>query len=186
MAEKTEQYVSTEMPLYVRERTEGPGIVGGGKHGEIGVTAIVERQKSAAKYCKGVGYRECVSCDRCAQCIEMRGFSSHGKERVTGLLCINGMFETTPWHTCNAGRRSSIGRKKVVYDMTNAPQDFIIGVGGDATLTYEPGVSSEEIAEAGKEMQRGMKYRGGSKYYKRADGREPDEAKGEMPKGLMN
>lgn len=174
-----------EVEVNIPERVDGEGILCPGIYGGTDMKAMADRQRRLNSYKKRMEYRECVPCDRCCTCIEMRGFYPNGKERIIGLLCMSGEFETTPFNTCSSGRRSSTGRKRVVYDMTNAPKGFALGLGNaKSDLEYMSPGDPKRIKETSQSQVK--EYIGGSSHYKRADGKVMDEASKEIPKGLMN
>lgn len=170
-----------EVPLAVRERTEGEGLLYAGIHGETDPDSLTDRQNRVDGYKKRLEYRPCVSCDRCMLCIELRGFTRSGEERVTGYLCINGEFETTPYNTCNQGKRSRHDRRKVVYDMTNAPIGWKLGLARKEAKVAKETEQIDERREAGLEG-----YRGGSKHYKRKGEESGKEGSVQMPRSLTN
>jgi hypothetical protein len=70
----------------------------------------------------------------------------------------------------------------VLYDLENAPSGFKVETGRSDLVYKEPG---EKVAEKnGVPPKDG--YRGGSKFYKRADGATELEGSGQIPKRLMN
>lgn len=171
-----------EIPETIRE-AEGAGCVYGGIYGERTMGALADRQKRTDNYRERVNFRECLNCDRCTHCLEIRGFYRNGKEYVKTYLCLTGEFETTPYHTCDRAQRNRRGRRKVVYDLANAPRGFEVGRGSEDNLRYrEPGESIKE--SGGVPPEEG--YRGGSKFYRRRDGDEEAEGSGKIPRGLTN
>lgn len=169
-----------ELPSTVRER-EGDGLMAAGIHGETDPNSLLDRQRRVDGFMKRLEYRPCVSCDRCMMCIELRGFNRKGEERVTGYLCTYGEFEVSPFNTCNQGKRSRHDRRKVVYDMTNAPIGWKLGLARKEAKVAEETEQIDERREAGLEG-----YRGGSKHYKRKGEESGKEGSVQMPRGLTN
>ena len=177
---KTSEIV--EVPETVRE-SEGEGYAFAGIYGDTSVDAMTDRQKRKEGYRERVKFRECVSCDRCGHCLEIRGFYRNGKEYIKTLLCIPGEFETTPFNTCDQGYRNRKNRRKVIYDLANAPRGFEAGLHKPAEVGFKfPGDKRE--SKENEPPKEG--YRGGSKFYKRADGDERSEGSGKIPRGLTN
>lgn len=170
-----------EMPIDGCEEAVGAGYCFAGKNGETTPEAIAARQKRIESNKGRIDYRECISCDRCLHSLELRGFQKDEKEIVKGLLCMRGGFETHPYCTCNDAMKSRHGRKKVVYDLENAPKGFMIGMGKRGLEYRNPG---ENPRSATRRPEKG--YIGGSKFYQRIDGERELESGSKMPKGLVN
>ena len=170
-----------EIPLAVQERTEGDGLIAAGINGESSPVALMERQRRVEGFKERLEYRPCVSCDRCMMCIELRGFKRGGEEKVTGYWCTFGSLEVTPYNTCNQGKRSRHDRRKVVYDMTNAPIGWNLGLARKEAKVAKETEQIDERREAGIEG-----YRGGSKHYKRKGEESGKEGSVQMPRSLTN
>ena len=148
------------------------GLSFAGPNGELDASAMLWRKARSMGFKERMGYRPAVPCDRCANCIEVRRFTETGKVQSCGYFCISGEIDTSPYYTCNAGKARKNGRKKVLYDLNNAPMGFEVGIGtGDVREVLEnEGVRSEKVI---------MEYRGGSKPMAR---KEDDQ----MPRRLVN
>ena len=154
-----------------------------GIYGQTDATAMMDRQKRVDGYKERVQYRRCIPCERCTQCLELRNFNSGGEERLVGYLCTQMECEVDASHTCNMAQTNRSGRKKVVYDTTNAPLGFKAGLAkGKAKGERPPEVPKNRIESA--EPTGG--YRGGSNSYKRKDGDREAIGSGRVPKQLMN
>ena len=102
---------------------------------------------------------------------------------MIALYCPSNEMEVTPFHTCILARRPrKLHTKKVVYELTNAPKGFEIGLGARNLQPEMPGV--REKVEPSKQPEKD--YIGGSESYKRADGDEQARGSGKIPNGLMN
>ena len=180
MTDKVSEIV--EMPMNIPERTDGGGMIAAGPDGSTTPEAMAERARRTNGFISRCDYRECISCDRCGNCLEIRGFTPRGEERVIALYCPSGELEVTPYHTCNQARRPRrTGLKKVIYELTNAPRGFKVGLGNVNLKPLVPGEARKlepTIPVHG--------YVGGSKFYKRADGDESSEGSGKIPRGLTN
>ena len=172
-----------EVKPSIPERIDGDGVCAAGIHGGIDAAAMMDRAKRTRNFRGRIDFRECIPCDRCGNCLEMRRFDKKGKDVILALYCLVGELEVTPYNTCNSARRTRDGRKKVVYYMENAPSGFRVEANRiKAELPYvSPG--------GGKYLESTMPtkgYVGGSGYYRRADGDSVKGADGKIPKGLMN
>lgn len=172
-----------EVPMVIPERVEGEGVCAGGIRGGIESGVMVDRAKRVKSFRGRLDFRECIPCDRCGNCLEIRRFTKKGEDRVLALYCLIGEMEVTPYTTCNNARRSRNGRKKVVYYLENAPAHFKVSAERvKAEVPYvAPGMGpklEETIPEQG--------YVGGSAYYRRKDGDGDEKGQGEMPRGLVN
>ena len=150
-----------------------------GIYGGTDAAAMMDRQKRVEGYKERVQYRECIPCERCSHCLELRNFSKGGEERLVGYVCLQMECETTASHTSNMGNMNRTGRKKVIYDTTNAPLGFREGMSFRSNVPMERKNMIEADAPSGG-------YRGGSGWYKRADGDKSSEGSGKIPKRLMN
>lgn len=180
METKTSEIV--EIPDTIRE-PEGDGMMFAGIYGDTTMEAMADRRRRKEGYRERVNFRECIPCDRCGHCLEIRGFFRNGKEYVKTLLCLVGEFETTPYNTCDRAYRNRSNRRKVVYDLANAPKGFQAGLNPSKEAKFSfPG----ERGESKNNEPPSEGYQGGSKFYKRADGDESSEGSGKIPRGLMN
>ena len=170
-----------EVPMPAVDNIEGQGYAYGGIHGDRTSEAYATRRAKVSSYKSRIDLRECIPCDRCSYCLEIRGFHKSGKECIKGMVCLRGEFETNPYNTCNDALKSKNGRRKVLYDLENAPKGFKIEVGRSDLVYKEPGESASEGVRNPTDG-----YRGGSNYYKRADGDSDAEGSGKIPKRLMN
>ena len=153
-----------------------------GIYGGTNAEAMIDRETRMEKCRTRTNYRECISCDRCTFCLELRGFRKDGTERLLGFICTRLEQETTAYHTCNDALKNRSGRKRVIYEMENAPLGFCSGMATKGELPpvvgrAKNGVESEMPVEG---------YVGGSNYYKRADGDREAIGSGKMPGRLMN
>ena len=181
----TEDKISdiVEMPMNIPERIEGGGMMAVGPDGSTSPEGMAERAKRKSRTIERTDYRECISCDRCGNSLEIRGFRKDETEMVIALYCPSNEMEVSPYNTCNIARRpKKLHTKKVVYVLTNAPKGFELGLGSKELKPEAPGVS--EKVEPSKRPPED--YIGGSDKYKRADGDEDSKWSGKIPKGLMN
>lgn len=153
-----------------------------GIYGATDAKAMADRETRMEKSRARTNYRECISCDRCTFCIELRGFKNDGSEKLIGFICTRLEQETTAYHTCNDALKNRSGRKRVVFNMENAPLGFTAGMATKGNLpkktVYEENGVEADVPREG--------YRGGSNYYKRADGDREAVGSGKVPRGLMN
>ena len=161
--------------LAVEEPEEPPkkvsGVSCGGPNGELDTGSMLWRKARTLGFKERAGWRTVIPCDRCANGIELRRFTTTGKVTTSGWYCVIGEMETNPCATCNNGKQRRNGRKKVLYDLTNAPIGFEDGL--------EAGSMRDVIMGEGLRSEpEGGEYRGGSQKTK-------SEGKG-MPRGLMN
>ena len=150
-----------------------------GIYGGTDTNAMMDRQKRVNGYQERIHYRTSIPCDRCTRCLELRKFSKGGEERLLGYICLQMECETSANHTCDMAQANRTGRKKVVFDLTNAPLGFKAGMASKKT---PPEVMKNRIEP--DEPSEG--YRGGSNYYRRADGNREAVGSGRVPKRLMN
>lgn len=181
MEKDVSEMVEVTMPI--PERIEGEGVCAGGIHGGCSSEVMIDRAKRVKDFQKRLDYRESIPCDRCGNCLEMRGFTKRHTEYVIALYCMVAEMEVSPFHTCNYARRSRRNRKKVVYYMENAPGGF--KVEAERMKAEVPYV----VPGSGKRLEPTIPregYVGGSGYYRRADGDSVKGGEGRIPKGLMN
>ena len=176
-----------EVKVEVPERRIGDGIIAAGARGEGEGIFISDRARKKQYYQGRVDYRECIPCDRCGNCFELRGFTKAGKEGVVALYCLMGDYETTAWHTCNVARRMKKGRKKVAYLLENAPVGWKLAAGIESEVRALEEEGGSKKVEPSMPLQEDG-YQGGSKYYKRADASErvTEEGDERIPRSLRN
>ena len=180
MTPKISEPVEVEMPFV--DKGEEAGYCYAGIYGGTDMAAMADRQTRVERYSERENYRECVPCDRCTYAIELRKFMKSGEEKLAGMICTIMERETTKFHTCNKALRNRTDRKKIVYDLTNAPIGFRVGIGTKAELGH-----ASARSERGAEVEKpSVGYRGGSNYYQRADKDRGATGSGKMPKVLMN
>ena len=168
-----------EIPSTIPEEGGAGNLCYAGIYGGTDAAAMMDRQKRVDGYKERVRYRVCIPCERCTQCVELRNFSPGGEERLIGYVCLGMECETTASHTCDRAQLNKTGRKKVVFDTTNAPIGFKAGLARKTT----PPESPKNRIEADMPSEG---YRGGSNYYRRADSDRAAVGSGKIPKRLMN
>lgn len=168
----------TEKQTYreVEEIEETPqlskGISCAGPNGELDAGSMLWRKARTIGFKERSGWRVIVPCDRCANCIELRKFTVDGRVETSGWYCISGEIDTNPFATCNCGKKRRNGRKKVLYDLTNAPIGFENGLSD--VVVSSSGMESSEV----RSSQEPTVYVGGSVAPK-GDGEK-------IPRRLMN
>ena len=150
-----------------------------GIHGGTDAASMMDRQKRVDGYRERVHYRKCIPCERCTLSIELRNFNNAGEERLVGYICTQMECETMASCTCDMAQANRTGRRKVVFDMTNAPYGFKVGMANKGVPPESPKNRIEPDAPS-------EGYRGGSNFYKRADGDREAVCSGKVPRGLMN
>lgn len=178
--QETEETVEMEVPETFPKREGEGGLMAAGIYGDADAAALADRQKRIDNFKKRLDFRECISCDRCSFCLEVRRFSETGQEEIAGLFCLDAGFEVLATNTCNLARRHAKGRKKVLYDLKYAPMSFRLGIEKKMELHAIKG-SDTKAVEPTYPVDG---YRGGSKFYVRADG--GDVGSGKIPKSLGN
>ena len=153
-----------------------------GIYGGTDAEAMADRDMRSAKYRERTNYRECIACDRCTFCFELRGFKKDGTEKLLGFICTRLEQETTAYHTCNDALKNRSGRKRVIYEMENAPLGFEAGMAIKSELP--PRTGRERNGVEPQAPSEG--YRGGSNFYRRADGDKGAIGSGKVPRGLSN
>ena len=83
--------------------------------------------------------------------------------------------------TCSSAYPRKHGRKRIVYDTTNAPAGFENGL---CPVTMRRFYSKRDKFKAAREESRG--YRGGTSSYQRADGDKEAVGSGQIPRRLGN
>lgn len=151
-----------------------------GANGLSTAEAFAEKKRKIAAAAVRTDYRDCVSCDHCVNSLELRSFKRDRKTVVSSMICLIMDKECDCYHTCNYSRRNKSGKRKIVWDLTNAPDSF-------GTVYYEnfvPSARDNKGEDGGRTADGDGEYRGGSKFYRRKDGEEIGSRK--MPKGLGN
>lgn len=180
--ENKNEKVSVEVPIEVTQR-EGDGVCSIGIHGTTDYSAIQDRKYRQERIKEMEDYRGTIPCDRCSRCLEMRGFNELGNQITLGLYCLYGEFETTAWHTCNRAKTANNNRRKIVYDMRNAPFGFSEGLSRVQLQTRDVAIPKYVDEDHAKPYG---EYTGGSRYYKRADGDKTKVGSGKVPTSLAN
>lgn len=168
-----------ELPASIREEGGAGNLTYAGIYGASDATAMMDRQKRVDGYRERMHYRACIPCERCTHCLELRNFNGAGEERLVGYICTQMECETMASNTCDMAQKNRTGRRKVVFDLTNAPYGFKVGMARGTTPPESPKNKIEPDVPSGG-------YRGGSNYYKRVDGDREAIGSGKVPKRLMN
>lgn len=151
--------------------------VSAGINGETDRESMADRLRRIEGVKGRTDWRDCISCERCTSCIELRSFARDQRTIQSSLFCMQGEFETSPYKTCNQAHRNRSGRRKVIYDLENAPIGF-----GTEEQKYVIESEWRRKTKVEETMPEGG-YRGGSKYYKRPGG---EGEQGVIPSKLMN
>lgn len=151
-----------------------------GIYGDTDMKAMTDRKRRIDAYRSKFDYREIIPCDRCVHCIELRRFTEGGEMESVGYVCLRCGGDTDPFHTCNDGFRPPNGRRKVIFDTHNAPLGFEDGL---VDVPFRR-IYSRKGKRTAKPTIPPDGYRGGSEYYKRADGKKKES--GTVPKVLAN
>lgn len=116
----TDQKKSIDESSIVLEEEETPfvgeGFVLAGKKGEDDEESLAARQKAVDSKRKYFGWRECIPCPRCYNCIQIRGYTTEGKLVTRGYLCTILEGTTDAYHTCDDGYVAKDGRVRVFID----------------------------------------------------------------------
>lgn len=150
----------------------GAGIMALGPEGEDSAECMRQKEKRNAHFKRRMSYRECIPCDRCYQCIQLRRYNRTGRLETTGFYCLGGECEVEPYHTCNQAWKAKNGRVRVVIDMNSVPTNVLV------EHTVERGrLMKAEQGAAGRQVGMGRgenEYVGGSsrapKYEKLSEG----------------
>lgn len=152
-----------------------------GIFGDTDVKAFADKEKRSVDYKSVNGYQEVLTCPHCGSCIEFRAFTPNGEAYTVGRYCQVGELSVSEHGTCQRAYPRRKGRKRVIYDGTNAPAGFDQGL---APVTMKRLYTKRDQYKALLEESRG--YRGGSSSYQRADGEKEAVGSGKIPKGLGN
>lgn len=152
-----------------------------GIFGDTDVRAMADRERRTISFREKYAYREVTTCPYCCNCIEYRKFTPSGEAFTAGRYCLLGELPISEHGTCSSACPRRNGRKRIVYDTTNAPIGFEKGM---APVTMQRFYSKREKFKAAREESRG--YRGGSSSYRRVDGNTEAVGSGRIPKGLGN
>ena len=156
-------------------------LLAAGIFGDTDARAMSDREKRAINFRDKYDYREITTCPYCCNCIEYRKFSPSGEAITVGRYCLMGELPISEHGTCRSAYPRKNGRKRIVYDTTNAPVGFEQGM---APVVMRRFYSKREEFKAAREESRG--YRGGTSSYHRADGEKGAIGSGQIPKGLGN
>lgn len=152
-----------------------------GIFGDTDERAMSDRERRTISFREKYDYREVTTCPYCCNCIEFRKFAPSGEAVTIGRACIMGELPISEHGTCKSAYPRRNGRKRIIYDTTNAPIGFENGM---APVTMRRFYNKKEQFRAEREESRG--YRGGTSSYKRADGDKEAIRSGRMPKGLVS
>lgn len=152
-----------------------------GIFGDTDAKAMADKERRTISFREKYDYREITTCPYCCNCIEFRKFTPSGEAVTVGRTCIMGELPVSEHGTCKSAYPRRNGRKRILYDITNAPAGFEHGL---APVTMRRFYSKKEQFKAAREESRG--YRGGSSSYNRADGDKEAIRSGRMPKGLVS
>ena len=175
-----EKIITVEEPVIQPEVTGR--YISVGANGLSSAEALVEKKRKIEAAAVRTDYRECISCDHCVNSLEIRSFKRDRKTVVSSLLCLIMDKETDGFHTCNYSRRNKSGKRKIVWDLANAPDTF-------GTVYYEnfvPSARDNKGEDGERTATADGEYRGGSKFYRRKDGDKEAVGGKKIPKGLGN
>lgn len=178
MANQEVSIIDTEEEAALKNENR---LVIAGIYGDTDEKAMADRAKRTETFIRQYDYREIVPCYDCCNCIEYRRFTSSGEAYTVGRYCLLGEFQISGNGTCRSAYPRKHGRRRVIYDATNAPQGFEQGM---VAVNMRRFYSKRERFKAAREESRG--YRGGSSSYQRADGNREAVGSGKIPKGLGN
>jgi len=169
---------------------EGEELMFAGRTGEADYKSLAARRKRTDGMLKRLDYRECIPCDRCMHCIELRGFKKSGTEIVIGYICLMADSDIDADHTCNMARRSKKLYKRVVYFLKDAPIGFKEGLTEKQLMGCGQAHPEEKLQSGLSERLAATMpiegYKGGSEYYKRVDGDKEAEGTSKIPGRLVN
>lgn len=152
-----------------------------GIFGDTDEKAMSDRERRIISFREKYDYREVTTCPYCCNCIEFRKFTTSGEAVTIGRTCIMGELPISEHGTCKSAYPRRKGRKRIIYDTTNAPAGFEQGL---APVTMRRFYNKREQFKAAREESRG--YRGGTSSYQRADGNKEAVGSGQIPKSLGN
>jgi len=159
---------------------EVPSLMAAGIFGETDAKSMADHDIRVIRYREQYGFHEVVTCPYCCNCIVFRKFTTSGEAYTAGMYCFNGEITVSEHGTCSNARARRHGRKRVLYDITNAPPGFEQGL---APVTMHQIFNKREKFKAIREESRG--YRGGSSGYQRTDD-EGEKGTGQIPRRLGN
>ena len=152
-----------------------------GIFGDTDAKALADRERRTIKFRENYDYREITTCPYCCNCIEFRKFNPSGEAYTAGRYCLMGEITISEYGTCSSAYPRRNGRKRIIYDTTNAPPGFEQGL---SPVTMRRFYSKREQFKAAREESRG--YRGGTSSYQRADGDKEAVGSGQIPRRLGN
>ena len=152
-----------------------------GIFGDTDERAMTDREKRTLSFRENYEYREITTCPYCCNCIEFRKFTPNGEAVTIGRYCLMGELPISEHGTCKSACPRRNGRKRIVYDATNAPVGFEQGL---TPVVMRRCYNKREQFKAAREDSRG--YRGGSSSCKRVDGDNGAIGSKQIPKGLGN
>lgn len=156
------------------------GFTPAGIYGDMDAKAVTDRIRRIESFKQKKNYHETVTCDGCCNSLEIRKFNKAGEIEVVGFYCFMAECVVSQYGTCDSGHLRNNRRKRVIYDLENAPIGFEQGQTNVPMRRFY--TKKEESQAREREAQEG--YRGGSKFYVRADG--GDVGSGKIPKSLGN
>lgn len=109
-------------------QSNGGGIHVPGIYGENTTAGMADRSVRSATFMSHNDYRLVTPCFQCRSCIEFRKFDHRGEAESIGYYCILGDFRVDRYGTCRYGGMMKNGRRRVVYDLANAPAGFSSGL----------------------------------------------------------
>lgn len=175
-----ETSVETEVSVEQGREAGEPYMVAG-LQGGTDASALLQRRMRQEGYKDRNYYREAIPCDRCGECLELRRFGANGRPMRTVYYCVPGAFETDMFSTCNAARLAKKGRRKVIYDTTNAPIGFTEGL-SELNESNRP-IGEKMVSEKERRGRLATQYRGGDGGYER---KGEERGGGGMPRMLVN
>lgn len=175
--EKNEIEVEEESAI-----TEQNNLLSAGIFGEVDERAVSDRIRREMVFKARCNYQEFTPCCQCCYCIESRKFTADKQAVSTGFYCFHGEMVVTKYGTCTEAHVRANGRRRVVYDLENAPAGFEKGLADvkmQRLYTWK---------EKRKIMEKALKetYRGGGVGYVRADGNAGAKGNGQIPRRLGN
>ena len=171
--------------IYTEEEAMLPNegsLVVAGIFGDTDIAAKADQVARSEAFKKRTKFQEFVPCFACSNCLEFRKFIPTGEVVTIGFHCLLGEFVTSCYGTCTYGHLRKDGRRRVVYDKTNAPPGFEEGL---VPVTMKRFYTKKDKFRAAAHEERAG-YRGGSSSYQRKDGDLEAVGTGKIPKGLGN
>lgn len=153
-----------------------------GIYGDDDRASMEDRQRRTQKKKVGENYRECISCERCANSIEIRKFMRDQKTVKAMMYCSLLEDQAEFGHTCDSAYKNKSGRRKVIWDLENAPPTFgleeskyKIVKGGELSRVYGVEERQTTYIGGGKEAKERVRELGNGQ-----------KGSGVMPRGLVN